>query len=74
MYQPLRDLVRTRGARLTLMREAPAFLVAFVIAEFFFKFRSFTLECIAFLATWYVLSWLAWLVAGGGRREDSPRA
>jgi hypothetical protein len=31
------------------------FLVSFVIAEFFYKFHSFTLECAAFLATWFVL-------------------
>ena len=29
--------------------------VAFVIAEQFYKFHSFTLETIAFLATWFVL-------------------
>lgn len=29
--------------------------VAFVIAEQFYKFGSFTLETIAFLATWWVL-------------------
>jgi hypothetical protein len=30
-------------------------LVSLVIAELFYKFHSFTLECLAFLATWYVL-------------------
>ncbi len=29
--------------------------IAFVIAETFYKFHSFTLEAAAFLATWYVL-------------------
>jgi hypothetical protein len=29
--------------------------IAFVIAEQFYKFHSFTLETIAFLATWWVL-------------------
>jgi len=33
-------------------RQAPVFLVAFLVAEFFYKFHSFTLECIAFLVTW----------------------
>jgi hypothetical protein len=28
---------------------------AFLIANAFYKFHSFGLECIAFLATWYVL-------------------
>jgi hypothetical protein len=29
--------------------------IAFVIAEQFYKFHSFTLETIAFLATWWAL-------------------
>jgi hypothetical protein len=32
-----------------------AFVVAFVVAELFYKFRSFSLECIAFLGTWAIL-------------------
>jgi hypothetical protein len=30
-------------------------VMAFVVAEMFYKFRSFTLEAAAFLVTWYVL-------------------
>jgi hypothetical protein len=33
----------------------PSGAVALVIAELFYKFHSFTLECLAFLGTWYVL-------------------
>ena len=40
-------------------REGVAMLIAFLIAEFFYKFRSFTLECLAFLVTWYVLGAVA---------------
>lgn len=29
--------------------------IAFVVAEMFYKFRSFTLEAAAFIVTWYVL-------------------
>ncbi|MDQ3620984.1 MAG: hypothetical protein M3463_00620 [Verrucomicrobiota bacterium] len=36
-------------------RQLPVFMVSFVTAEFFYKFHSFTLECGAFLATWYAL-------------------
>lgn len=36
-------------------RQLPVFLIAFVIAELFYKFHSFTLECAAFLVTWFVL-------------------
>jgi hypothetical protein len=35
--------------------------IAFVIAEPFYKFHSFTLETIAFLLTWWVLRRLALL-------------
>jgi hypothetical protein len=43
--------------------------VAFLIAEFFYKFHSFTLECLAFLATWFVLSVIQSLVLGTGRQS-----
>lgn len=52
-------LVRSHGMSLTLSREVPAAAVALVVAELFYKFHSFTLECMAFLATWYVLSAVA---------------
>jgi len=29
--------------------------ISLIIAEILYKFHSFTLECLAFLATWYVL-------------------
>lgn len=35
--------------------QMPALTLAWIIAELFFKFHSFTLECSAFLATWFVL-------------------
>lgn len=33
----------------------PALAASMVIAEVFYKFHSFTLECLAFLGTWYLL-------------------
>ncbi len=48
----LARLVEVRGL---MFEQAPVVFIAFVIAELFYKFHSFTLECIAFLATWYVL-------------------
>lgn len=38
-----------------LSKQLPVLVGAFLIAELFYKFHSFTLECMAFLATWYVL-------------------
>lgn len=40
--------------RLTLLRFLPAGAGALVTAELFYKFHSFTAECLAFLATWLV--------------------
>ncbi len=48
----------------------PPLLVAFTIAELFYKFHSFTLECGAFLVTWRVLD-MAFQFVGGRLR---PRA
>lgn len=38
--------------------QVPTLALALIIAELFFKFHSFTLECGAFLATWFVLDFL----------------
>lgn len=35
--------------------QIPAIAPAWLIAELFYKFHSFTLECLAFLATWFVI-------------------
>ena len=35
--------------------QVPALALTWIIAELFYKFHSFTLECGAFLATWFVL-------------------
>ena len=52
--EQLRTILGSRldsGTAVTLASLA----VAFVIAEQLYKFRSFTLEALAFLATWFVL-------------------
>jgi hypothetical protein len=52
------QMIRSTGVKNTLLAEAPPGLVAFMIAEIFFKFGSFAWECIAFLLTWCVLSFV----------------
>ena len=52
-------MLRANGWRPNLSLELPTGLAAFIVAEVFYKFHSFTLECLAFLATWFVFSWLA---------------
>ena len=45
-------------------RQLPIFLVSFAIASLFYKFGSFALECIAFLATWFVIDAAIQLIIG----------
>jgi hypothetical protein len=52
-------LVRNLESRAAAAREGCTFAAAFVIAELFYKFHSFSLECLAFLLTWCTLSGLA---------------
>lgn len=51
MYALYQRLLTRQG----VLTEVPAFAFSLAIAEMFFKFHSFTLECLAFLATWLVL-------------------
>ena len=48
-------LIRSIPTRRLLFEQAPALALSFGIAEPLYKFHSFTLECLAFLATWYVV-------------------
>jgi hypothetical protein len=50
------SLFRYLGIHQTLRREGVPLGLAWFVAEVFYKFHSFTLECVAFLATWFVLS------------------
>ena len=61
------SLIQTLGLQVAMKRELAPFIVAFVVAELFYKFHSFALECIAFLISWAALSYLQSLVIG--RRE-----
>ena len=58
---PLRGLI---------VQQLPVLLISMIIAELFYKFHSFTLETIAFLATWYVIDWAVTAV----RRAVRPPA
>jgi len=48
-------LTKSRGLRLAA-HESLAAIFALFVAETFYRFHSFTLECLAFLATWYGVS------------------
>lgn len=47
-------LFRVLPLKRIVSEQAPALTTAWVCAELFYKFHSFTLECAAFLATWFV--------------------
>ena len=38
-----------------VLEQLPVLTASLLIAELLYKFHSFILECVAFLATWYVL-------------------
>lgn len=42
------------GFRKLAGREAAAFCFSIIFAEVFYKFGSFTLECLSFLVTWFM--------------------
>ncbi len=49
------SLISQHSARKLLLEQLPILGVSLLLAEVLYKFHSFTLECLAFLATWYVL-------------------
>ena len=57
------ELLRSSSLRQLLVRQAPALVISLVVAELFYKFGSFTLECLGFLATWLLLDVMFALVA-----------
>ena len=38
-----------------ITKRLPGLVISLIIAEAFYKFHSFTLECLAFLATWFLV-------------------
>lgn len=55
------------------IHQAPAFFGALAIAEMLYKFGSFLLEAIAFVATWFILDALitgAKYLARAGERQS----
>ena len=57
------ELLRSSSLRQLLARQAPALVISLIVAEMFYKFGSFTLECLGFLATWFALDATFALVA-----------
>ena len=67
------SLIRLLPTRELALQQVPALATSLVLAELFYKFHSFTLECVAFLATWFVLDALGGLVFRSDSRSDARR-
>ena len=65
-------LTKSRELRLAA-HESLAAILALFVAETSYRFHSFTLECLAFLATWYGFSWALNAVRKFGHQTDAPR-
>lgn len=69
-------LVRTLPLKALLAEQLPTLLAAWLVAELFYKFKSFSLECAAFLVTWFVFDALVQAVksvVSGPHPGDPPR-
>jgi len=53
-----------------LSTQAPALIISFVIASLYFKWKSFALECLGFLALWFVLDYLFTTVRSAWLRRE----
>ena len=71
MLEFLRALRRDRNFLVRL----PSLSLAFFLAEAFYKFHSFSLECLAFLATWAIIDFVAdYFMPSKHRRAVALRA
>ena len=66
-------LIRSIPVSRLLLEQLPAAGGALIVAEAFYKFHSFALECVAFLATWFgfdllISAFHSW--RDGERRRD----
>lgn len=48
------SLLKSLSLKRILVEQLPMLAAAWIIAELFYKFHSFSLETAAFLATWFV--------------------
>jgi hypothetical protein len=51
----MNKFIKSRSLPTFLIEQAPTLGISMIIAEFFYNFHSFILECITFLFTWYLL-------------------
>ena len=69
------SLMRSMSLRSLLVEQLPVLLLSMIIAEVFFKFHSFTLETVAFLATWFLIDFVVQSVLRAiAKRAAQPQA
>jgi len=69
MYTLMTNVSLRKG----LISEGPCLLLSMLIAEAFYKFHSFSLEFLAMMATWLVLSYLLSSVRGLRTAKQNTR-
>ena len=62
------SLIRSLTAKKIFLEQAPTLMSALIIAELFYKFHSFILECAAFLVTWFILDAIVQTILGRVKR------
>jgi len=65
-------LTRLLSRKALLLQQLPTLGGSLLIAELFYKFGSFTLESLAFLATWFVLDALYSALIDLNETVDQP--
>lgn len=70
MFQLLASISRQELAA----RQLPAFLTSFLIGTLFYRFGSFALECLAFVATWFALDAITQVVLTQRRGKAAAAA
>jgi hypothetical protein len=67
------QLLNSIGTNAIFFRQLPLLIGSFGIANLFYRFGSFGLECLAFLATWFVLDVGVQAIARLRRRRSLVR-
>jgi hypothetical protein len=68
------DFLRTLRAHPICARRLLGFIPALAITEMFYKFHSFSLECMTFLATWLLFDVLIeWIIGSVNAKVFSNR-
>ena len=68
------DFLRALRAHPAYGRRLLGFIPALVVTEMFYKFHSFSLECMALLATWLLLDVLIEWIMGCLKVKNLPSA